>query len=269
MQKQKIEFNIPANLHFSSLVRNIAEEVFSFAHFSKEWCNRLKLVVDELFMNAVRYGSTEDKSTVHIVFSYDDGHVGFEIEDDGTGSEKKSVEELKTVIQKNASKNDVTRTSGRGLALITSLWTDKLEVKNSSLGGIAISFVKKIETAPPSPPALVKIATPETPKVVPIQPEKKPKGPEITIRLHGQIDQINIEKLTLPVEEQIAVLPEEAILILDFKEVDYINSTFIGHLASWYNNVKNKNGQIVVKNANNQIKDILDLVGLARVLNIK
>lgn len=269
MEKQKIEFNIPANLHFSSLVRNIAEEVFCFVHFSNGWCNRLKLVVDELFMNAVKYGSIENQSTVHIYFIYDDKEVQFQIEDDGAGPQAISVEALKSVIDKNANQNDVTKTSGRGLAMITTLWTDNLDIKESSHGGIAISFSKTIETQPPPPPPLVKaIISQPTEPLKPVE-QKKSEGPAFTVKLHGDIDQLNIDKLSLPVNEHIAALPQDGTLILDFSELDYINSTFIGLLASWLNDVKQKGGQIVLKNINDQIKDVLNLVGLGQVLNIK
>jgi anti-anti-sigma factor len=272
MQKQKIELNIPANLHFSSLVRNIAEEVFNFIHFSKEWANRLKLVVDELFMNAVKYGSKENESMIRIFFLYDDRKVEFRIEDDGTGTRKISAGELKALIYKNAAENSLTKTSGRGLALISSQWTDGLAVEESPLGGIAISFVKKIETMPPAPPQLVQnvVSLASEPARRPAKTEaakERKNSPEFIIRLQGEIDQINIEKLALPVEEQIAALPNGAALILDFAKIEYINSTFIGRLASWYNSARKKNARIIIQNADSQIMDVLDLVGLRHVIS--
>jgi anti-anti-sigma factor len=270
LEKQKIEINLPANLKFSYLMRDIANEVFCFAGFNKEWCNRLKLVVDELFMNAVKYGSTEDKSVVRVIILYDEKEVEFKIEDDGTGTRKTSVEDLKALIDKNASNNDLTRTSGRGLALITSLWTDKLEIQPSSFGGIAVSFKKTIEKTPPPPPKLIQAAidmpAPDTFKVT---EKEEPKGPAFTVQISGDLGQLGIEKLVLPVQEQIKALPEGATLVLDFKEVDYINSTFIGYLASWYNSVKEKRGRIVLLNTSDQIRDVLDIVGIKHVLAIQ
>ncbi|MBU0578347.1 anti-sigma factor antagonist [Patescibacteria group bacterium] len=254
-------------MSFSSLVRHISEEVFNFIGFGKEWCNRLKLVVDELFMNAVRYGSTADTSTVHVFFSYNDEEVEFSVEDDGSGTRKMSADELKALINKNVENNNVTQTSGRGLALIAKLWTDHLDIKQSSFGGLAISFSKHIETAPPPPPPLVQTVIYKPSKSI-SEATKESKGPDFTVKLHGEIDQANIDAVTLPIDEQITALPESARLILDFGDVDYINSTFIGHLASWHNDVQKKGGQIVLKNVNDQIRDVLDLVGLEHVLTI-
>lgn len=280
MQKQKIELNLPANLKFSSLVRHLTGEFFIYVGFTKEWSSRLKLVVDELFMNAVKYGSTEDTSTVRIVFGYNEEMVEFRIEDDGTGAQKISAKELKARIQKNTDENEVTSTSGRGLALITHLWTDEIKIEPANAGGIAISFSKKIETTPPPLiPAEDQLksnegAVDEQSKAhqEPIKSpskEKSAKGPIVTVKLQGEIDQSNLEKLTLPVKEQLDVLPDGAKLVLDFKDVVYINSTVIGHLAEWHNEVEKKNGQMVLINANDQIKDVLNLVGLSYVLDIE
>lgn len=277
MEKQKIELNVPATLSYSALVRHISDEVFASIGFTKEWCSRLKLVVDELYMNAVRYGSMENKSIVRITFSYTDNEVEFKVEDDGTGEKRISVDELKKLIQNNAKNSTVTQTSGRGLALIANLWTDKLDVEPSSVGGIAIYFKKKIETTPPPAPPLLQTVmetsvVPEA-KKEPVKTEEKPVEPEVkgesfTIKLHGEIDQHNIEVLTQPVTDQVGTLPENSTLILDFTDVVYINSTFIGHLASWYNEVQNRKGRLEIRNANEQVMDVLDLVGLGRVLTI-
>lgn len=268
MEKQKIEFNLPANLLFSGITRCLADEIFSYVGFTKEWSSRLKLVVDELFMNAVRYGSTQDASTVHIVFIYDDKEVEFRIDDDGTGSQKTTAEELKARIAKNSNHNDVTKTSGRGLALITQIWTDKFNVEKSPYGGITLSFVKKIEKTPPPPPAIIQtvITKPPTRSTQPAVQDIKEPVATYNISLEGDIDPLSIEKLAMPVFEQVSAMAEGSRLILDFTNLQYINSTVIGHLAAWYKEIHRKKCQLVLKNTSEQIRDVLDLVGLKKVL---
>jgi stage II sporulation protein AA (anti-sigma F factor antagonist) len=270
MSKQKIEFNLPANLLFSAITRSLADEIFNYVGFSKEWCSRLKLVVDELFMNAVKYGSTENKSIVHIVFTYDDKEIEFKIDDDGTGSQKTTVDDLKAVILKNANHNDLTKTSGRGLAMITQIWTDQMNIEKSPYGGISMFFVKKIEKTSPPPPAIIQTVMTKPPKQTSsMVKEVQPAGPAFNIMLEGEIDPINIDKLAMPIAEKIDNMPQGGRLVLDFTHLNYINSTFIGHLASWYKQVQKNGGQIALKNTNEQILDVLDLVGLKRVLIIE
>lgn len=269
MQKQKIELNLPANLSYSSLIRHISDEIFSSIGFSQEWSSRLKLVVDELYMNAVRYGSTQNFSEVKVVFSFDDIEVNFRIEDDGTGKNKISADQLRDLISQNINNNSITQTSGRGLALISKLWTDDLMINQGQSGGIVISFTKKLEVdSPPSPP-LVSTAMLSKKQIKPQVHQTSSKGKEFTIKLLGEIDQTNIDSLVLIIDKQVNNLSDNARLVLDFEKVLYINSTFIGHLASWYNDINKRNGILVVKNANTNVLDIIDLVGLGNVLTIE
>jgi len=279
MKDQKIQIYIPANLHYSSLVRHMAEEFFSYVGFSREWAGRLKLVVDELFMNAVKYGSTEDASTVKIIFSYHADEAQFLIEDDGSGPKKVSSATLIKMVSDNANDGNVTKTSGRGLAMISGLWTDKLQIADSELGGIKVVFVKKIDSSKPQPPPIVKamvdkLETDEKEmKMVAAAPLKdgqiKLAGPEVVIRLEGEIDQSNIERLALPVSDRIDKMPEGGQLVIDFSDITYINSTVIGHLAEWHNRMEAKKGNLTLKSANKEVKEVLDLVGLGKVLNFK
>lgn len=285
MQKQIIQIELTANLNYSGLIRHVANEVFENAKFSKAWCGRLKLVVDELFMNAVKYGSTKDKSVVHIAFEYDDKGMQFTIEDDGTGPQAKSAAELQAIIGRNEANNDLTRTSGRGLALIARMWTDGMQVAQSTYGGIGIGFVKKLENAgappavapmelllpevetvqatqAPAPAAAPHVPTGPTPVSTPIN------GPVFQIKLSGEIDQSNIAEKIAPVTAQVETMPKGSVLELDFSDLTYINSTFIGSLAGWYRSLQAKQGHIRLLHLTDQVREILTLVGLINVLEI-
>jgi len=269
MPKQKIELTLPATLRFSSLVREIASDVFTQVGFTKEWTSRLKLVVDELFMNACRYASKENESKIYVVFEYDESSIGFRIDDEGAGENKMSAEALKAKVEDNKKAlEDVTRTSGRGLALISNLWTDGLVIEDSPHGGIAVSFTKAISAeAPPAPPALAVVPAPAEPakEVSPVAPQ----GPTEIIKIVGEIDQMNMVEKIKPVEEKLATMAENGVLAIDCSELVYFNSTFIGHLAAWHNSMQEKNGQLVLKNTNAEVKDVLNLVGLSRVIYIE
>lgn len=142
---KSIHLKVPANLCYSALVRNMANDVLGFVHINDTWRNRLKLVVDELFMNAVRYGSTEDSSWVHVVFSYHDALFHFVIEDDGTGEKAISADELRSKMNANQIDSSPDKLSGRGLSLISASWADDIKIEDSDKGGIKITFSKKIE----------------------------------------------------------------------------------------------------------------------------
>lgn len=270
VSKQKIEITIPANLKFSSLVRRISEDFFLHAGFTREWAGRLKLVVDELFMNAIRYGSRIEGGKIRMLYEFDEKETTFRIEDEGAGAKKLRASELKKLIHSNSSQvGDVTKTSGRGLALISSLWTDSMEVEDTVEGGIAVTFTKMIlNSAPPAPSPSLKtligaeMIVEQGATVSPVIP----KGPTEVIKISGEVDQSNLDAKTQLISDVLKRLPPESTLVLDCEKLVYINSTFIGHLAAWLNDIQSKNGQLVLRHTGKQVREVLDLVGLSKVL---
>ena len=263
MSKHKIEFTLPANLEFSSLVRRFSEEIFSHIGFVQEWSDRLKLVVDELFMNAVRYGSQADEGRIYVVFEFDEVAVNFRVEDEGGGSKKISAQELRDLVQRNSSEMaDKTKTNGRGLALISNLWTDELQVEESHYGGVAISCKKIISNdTPPAPPPADSGLEASSPVVA--------RGAKMEVEIEGDIDVTNLEAKIKPIREKLNALSPGGTFVIDCQNLSYINSIFIGHLSTWINQLRSKGGRLVLKNTNRQIKDALGIVGLSDVIYIE
>lgn len=247
---------MPADLGVSSLVRTLSNDLLRLAGFSEAWASRLKLVVDELFMNAVKYGSTPGQSAVNLQFVLGES-VEFSICDDGTGPRKTSPEELQALVTLNEKNADITKTSGRGLAVITHLWTDELKVERSPQGGICVRFRKQVVTTPPP-----NLPAPEHATILPAAPI----GPSTVFTLTDTVDPETLLHLSETIEKQIAALSAGHTLVLDFAAVDYINSTFIGHLAAWYNAVTRRGGSLALKNAKTQVQDVLTLVGLNQII---
>jgi len=134
---------IPADLAFSSLARKTAQELFEYLEMSDRDVFRLVLVIDELFMNAVKYGSDEN-SSVHITFSFiKNDLLTVIIEDEGKG-DKCSAVELKGKMALEFQHHTPDKTSGRGLAQISLNLTDSFEIEDSQYGGIKILFTKKL-----------------------------------------------------------------------------------------------------------------------------
>lgn len=271
MEAQKIELTLSANMEFSSLLRHVAEEVFQYVGFTVEWSNRLKLVVDELFMNANRYGSKPDSSKIYANFLFENGEVTFQIEDEGLGEKKVSAKELRELLDKNTHEiADITKTRGRGLALISALWTDELKIEDSLRGGLLIRFKKSVShIAPPAPPKL-QVVDPAADKQVAEQvgmvSPLKHTGPRKTIALEGEIDAENIAEKIKPILSELVLVTDDSVLVLDCSKLTYINSTFIGHLAGWHNELAKKNSHLVLQHLSKAVKDTLDLVGLSKVI---
>lgn len=262
MAKKQVHITLPAHLQYSAAVRCIADEVFGMAQLNKAWRSRLKLVVDELFMNAVNYGSRENISQVRLQFEYDEDGVSFQVEDEGQGPHPMKAEDLQSIMARNSHDSSVTKTSGRGLGMITHLWTDSMTIAPGDHGGIRITCSKKREDTVPPPmpmPALDLASAIETPVVT------AQEGPQTEVKLSGNLDQTNMDSQMNPVYAASQTLKAGEVLVLDLEGVTYINSTFIGHLARLYNTLKSKNAILKLKRPNPAVKDVLDLVGFTAI----
>ncbi len=184
------------------MIRSFTAETAKVAGFDEVWQNRLKLVVDELFMNAIQYGSIEGESNVHVNFAYDEKGFKFSIEDDGSGPKAIPAEELRKILQTNVENDDLTRTSGRGLSMITKAWTDGMKIDSSELGGVKVSFIKNIKVGEEDKN---NIGTDHdlSDNVEKQNPVSDDKNSIYEVKLSGEIDQSNITEKTKPVTIQI------------------------------------------------------------------
>ncbi len=55
-------------------------------------------------------------------------------------------------------------------------------------------------------------------------------------------------------------------MILDFAELEYMNSKSIGYLTDWYGKVFENGGKIVITQMKPNILDILQVVGLTQLI---
>lgn len=135
--------SVPADLRCSLLVRTAAKNAFDLAQVPYTWSYRLTLVVDELFMNAVKYGSQSTSDSVDVRIFLKRDKLIVEIEDAGTHqSHKITPKQLQAIMEGNEANPDMTRVSGRGLSMITKAWTDSFIISRSKKGGIKIKIEK-------------------------------------------------------------------------------------------------------------------------------
>lgn len=255
-----IDLTIPANLRFSAGVREIISEFCDHNQFDNIVRNQLKLIIDELFMNAVRYGSGKN-SKVIVRISYTNQILEGTVEDFGEGSKKIDVEELKKIILTQTNNNILTKTSGRGLAQIVQKWTDSVKIQNNNTGGIRIIFQKKIIPKPSSEKETI-----TTEALLEVKPNQLS---EYVFLFEGEITADNIKQYQQKVNQFLDTNKNATSIILDFEKLKYCNSTFIGQIADWYNRMSKNNGKMIICNPNEEILNIIDMVGLTQIIPIQ
>lgn len=84
----------------------------------------------------------------------------------------------------------------------------------------------------------------------------------------GQMDESNIDDNSSVVYEVINQIPEGGSLILNFSELEYMNSKSIGYTTDFYNKMTEKKGKMIIAEAQEHIMDILTVVGLSHIISM-
>ena len=86
------------------------------------------------------------------------------------------------------------------------------------------------------------------------------------VSLTGEIDETNLGELK-EVIDPLLVSNDCQVLLVNLKDLNFINSMVISYFTNIYTKLTELNKKIIFVEANNQILDILDLVGLTTIID--
>lgn len=181
-----ISLMVPADLACSQLVRQTVRQALELTPLPACWVYRMILVLDELFMNAVKYGSGKKDTVLVEVLRRRQGIV-LRVSDRGYGNI--TPQHLSRLVRANASREGLLHTSGRGLALIAKVWSDRLTIKRSVFGGIAVETEKRYATADRE--MLPATKTQKTGKQLTVHLRESAFAPEATQELGRLLDMLH------------------------------------------------------------------------------
>lgn len=95
-------------------------------------------------------------------------------------------------------------------------------------------------------------------------PDQKAK----LIKLEGSIDENSVDKLSREIYGAISATPKKLFLLFDLEKVQYLNSKTIGYLADWHGQVTEGGGNLIIANANENIINILETVGIEELMPV-
>jgi len=87
------------------------------------------------------------------------------------------------------------------------------------------------------------------------------------VKFQGQLDESNVDEKAKLIYAVIEQAPQNLHLLMDFEELEYMNSKSIGYLTDWYGKITEGNGKIVIAKAKSNILDILEVVGLTQLIS--
>ena len=92
------------------------------------------------------------------------------------------------------------------------------------------------------------------------------KGVIKVVNIAGQLDESNVDDKMQEIYKVIEPIPTGLKLLLNFENLDYMNSKSIGYVTDLYGKITKGSGLIVIANAKNNILDILKVVGLTQLI---
>lgn len=94
---------------------------------------------------------------------------------------------------------------------------------------------------------------------------KKEDGNTLSVSLEGRLDTTTAPQLD---EELNALLPGKTEVVLDMEKLEYISSAGLRVLLSTQK-IMNKQGEMVIKNASEEVKEIFDVTGFSDILTVE
>jgi len=88
----------------------------------------------------------------------------------------------------------------------------------------------------------------------------------LTIKLTGEIDLQHSPKLRQLLQSKVPL--KAPVILLDFTEVKYIDSSGLATLVEYYKNARAYSGQLAVAGLSNRLRSIFELVRLGEVFGI-
>ena len=95
--------------------------------------------------------------------------------------------------------------------------------------------------------------------------DKQLNGSELTLVLNGRLDTTTAPELEAVIKENIAGVTN---LVMDFAELEYLSSAGLRVILSAQKTM-NKQGEMVIRNANETINEVFEITGFIDILTIE
>lgn len=95
--------------------------------------------------------------------------------------------------------------------------------------------------------------------------DKKQTGTELTVALKGRLDTTTAPQLEMELQNSLQGVES---LVFDFSALEYISSAGLRVLL-YAQKVMNRQGKMVVRGANDMIREVFDITGFVDILTIE
>ena len=128
---------VPSDLEYIPPLRQFIAELARVEGFSKKFCFRTEIIVDELTTNGILHGSQDVHTTISVGVAFDNSEMHLSVQDQG-GS-RQNLENLKRSVYSPKPSNDKKR--GRGLKIVQML-SSEIKIDLAENGNTQVHVVK-------------------------------------------------------------------------------------------------------------------------------
>lgn len=95
---------------------------------------------------------------------------------------------------------------------------------------------------------------------------KTTDGTTLTIQIEGRLDTTTAPQLEAELSQSIDGMQK---VYLDFSKLEYISSAGLRVLLSTQKKMKKQHGELIIRNANDTIKEVFEITGFVDILTIE
>jgi len=130
--------SLPSDLEYIPPLRQFVAEIARVEGFSKKFCFRTEIIVDELVTNGILHGSQDVHSAVLVSAKFEEGSMNLSVQDQG--GTRQNLENLKhAVYSPKPPSND--KKKGRGLVIVQML-SSEIKIDLCENGQTQVHVVK-------------------------------------------------------------------------------------------------------------------------------
>jgi anti-sigma regulatory factor (Ser/Thr protein kinase) len=128
---------IPSDLEYIPPLRQFIAELARVEGFSKKFCFRTEIIVDELVTNGILHGSQDVHTTIQVEAAFDQAQMHLSVQDQGGSMQ--NLENLKRSVHSPRPNSDKKR--GRGLKIVQML-SSEIKIDLAENGNTQVHVVK-------------------------------------------------------------------------------------------------------------------------------
>lgn len=98
----------------------------------------------------------------------------------------------------------------------------------------------------------------------------KPAGQSKDYRLVGfigNLDKAGLDEVRSQIEEVVDSVKDEKYVVFNFENLEFINSESIGFLLMIHTRLVKKNKKLIIVDAVDHVKDVLDVIGMLKIID--